>query len=67
MPDNVVRDGIIFFAAQLVANCSHHDAIDFARQRSWLDRAGNATLEGRALVAALSEQNGTRTTFRNVI
>ena len=37
-----------------------------ARDRRWLDESGRATRDGIALVSALVDQTGTRTSFRNI-
>jgi hypothetical protein len=37
---------------------------DIARRRNWLGPGGDVTEEGRALLAALGDQDGTRTVFR---
>ena len=62
---------MVDIAATIIAFAAHledpqTDALSKAVDRSWLDSSGTPTTDGIALVAALSDQSGTRTTFRNV-
>ncbi len=57
-------------AATIIAFATHlgdplTDPLIKAVERSWLDSSGAPTMDGVALVSALSDQAGTRTTFRN--
>ncbi len=54
---------IIAFAAHL--EDPRTDPLIKAVDRSWLDASGAPTTDGIALVSALSDQSGTRTTLRN--
>lgn len=58
-------------AATIIAFASHlenpsKDPRHKAQERRWLDEHGRPTNDGLALAAALSDQSGTRTSFRNI-
>ena len=63
MTDAEIRTQILAFSAHL-RNKSESDATDPARRHGWLDPSGQPTAEGRKLVKALEEQDGTRSAFR---
>lgn len=58
--DNKAR--LLAFAGQIGA--SGHSPEETARNRGWLDDAGEVTGEGRKALVELEEQAGTRSVFR---
>mgnify|MGYP005851911719 CR=1 FL=1 len=64
--DNEIEHRILSLAAHLEDGDPSAAALEAARQRGWIDPAGTPTQDGRRLAAALAEQAGTRTVFRNV-
>lgn len=59
-----VKATILAFAAHLEGPMT--DPMTKALQRDWLDQTGAPTADGIALVSALTDQDGTRTVFRNI-
>ncbi len=64
--DGDVAHKILAVAEHLKDGEPPRPAFDVARERGWIDPEGEPTKDGRDLVAALGEQAGTRTVFRNV-
>ena len=57
---------ILSLAHFITGGADETDALNAARARHWLDEAGAPTPEGLDLVAAVSAQIDTRSTFRNI-
>jgi hypothetical protein len=63
MTDAEIRSQILAFSAHLRSDADK-DAAASAQRHGWLDTSGEPTAEGRKLVDALVEQDGTRSAFR---
>ena len=61
MTDDDLKSQILTFAEHVGAS---DDAETVAKRRGWLDDAGEPTEEGREVIEALGDQDGTRTVFR---
>lgn len=64
--DREVAERILAVAEYLNDAEPRRPAADVARERGWLGPGGEPTPDGRDLVAALMDQAGTRTVFRNL-
>lgn len=56
---------IVGFARQLVGSGSGADPKAEAQAHGWLDASGKPTKDGHELIDSLTEQDGTRSVFRN--
>ena len=64
MDDAEITTRILAFARQ--CGSEQDEAGAFARHRGWLEADGTPRREGRDLIAALDEQEATRSVFRTV-
>jgi hypothetical protein len=63
MPLQELRNRIIGFAAHM-GRIGHQSPEAVARGRNWIGANGDVTEDGRALIAALDDQQETRSVFR---
>jgi len=64
-PPDADKAIVISFASQLADARDQATPEDTARSRGWIDDTGAVTAAGRELVASLSDQDQTRSAFRN--
>ena len=65
MPLQDLRQRILAFSAH-VGQVNRQSPEAVARGRNWLSETGDVTEDGRALIAALEDQQETRSVFRGI-
>ena len=65
MPFQNLRNRILAFSAH-VGHVNQQSPEAVARRRNWLSETGDVTEDGRALIAALDDQQETRSVFRGI-
>ncbi len=61
-----LREQLLQYTARIVGEkATSAGAANYALERGWLDDKGFVTDSGRRVIEALTEQDGTRSVFRN--